>query len=126
MTFPDSQDDTLPQSQANFEERYRLYTGIPPILHQEGYYPIEVEDPYDKWGPELRIYFPDSLRQLDLPARVEICEGNAPGISRINNNNFWWQLTRAGFRLGRNHWVEGIRQTVPPRYRQGFDRGYGL
>lgn len=113
-----------PQSQPGFEENYCLITGLRPVLHSGGYYPIEIATTYDKWGPELRIYFPDSGYDLEFPPTVEVRPGNAPATLRINNNGYWWQLIRAGFRLGTSHSVQTIRSQVPPTYLPDFEAGY--
>lgn len=119
----DFQAEVPPQSQPNFEHHYYLVTGVRPQLHKDGYYPIQVQDPNEKWGPELRIYFPDPLKQIDLPAGVELRQGNAPDILRINNNSFWWHLIRAGFRLGTVHDVARIKQSIPAQFYADFDAG---
>lgn len=114
-----------PQARSSFEERYHLTAGVRPVLHQAGYYPIDIVTTYDKWGAELRIYFPDR-RGLDLPPGVEIRESNKPAQSRINNNSYWWQLVHLGFRLGTNHDRARIRDSVPPAFRDRFDAGAAL
>lgn len=81
-----------------------------------------LRDSHDKWGAELRIYFPDQ-GVLEFPPSVEIREGNKTGQLRINNNGFWWQLIGAGFRLGTGHALGRIRDSVPPSFRARFDAG---
>jgi hypothetical protein len=110
-----------PQSQANFEEHYLLLTGTRPIPHSNGYFPISIQTTRDKWGPELRIYFPEPGPGFDLPPQIEIRPGNNPGIVRINNNWFWWTLVRIGFRLGTVHDVNMIRGHVPAGLRPTFE-----
>lgn len=109
-----------PQSQTAFEERYYLLTGTRPRPHQEGYFPISIRTTWDKWAPELRIYFPKLDSNFDLPPEVEVRAGNEPGIQRINNNRFWWNLVTAGFRLGRAHEITKIRAGVPAKFRDTF------
>ncbi len=113
-----------PQSQPGFEENYYLVTRVRPVLHNSGYYPIEIVTTYDKWGPELRIYFPDSGLNLEFPPTVDVRPGNAPRTLRINNNDFWWQLIRVGFRLGASHNTQTLRGGIPPRFVAEFDNGY--
>jgi hypothetical protein len=112
-----------PQSQEGFEENYLMLTSTRPVLHSQGYYPIRIRTTYDKWGPELRIYFPDG-RTVDFPPYVEVRPGNEAGVLRINNNRFWWLLVRSGFRLGVNHDLRRIREGVPPKYQADFERGF--
>jgi hypothetical protein len=77
----------------------------------------------DKWGPELRIYFPDSTQPLDFGSGVQVRAGQSAGISRINNNALWMRLVSMGFRLGTAHEVDQIRKTIPIEMRASFDRG---
>ena len=120
----DFQAEVPPQSQPHFEQNYSSLTGTHPVLHRDGYFPIRIQTTYDKWGPELRIYFPDPGRGLDLPSDVEIRSGSTPEVVRINNNGFWWRLIKVGFRLGRNHQIAEIRQRIPRQYQPDFDGGY--
>ena len=108
--------------QAQFEEKYRNMTGCRPVLNKDKYFPIDVVRDYDKWGPELRIYLPDR-DDVEFPQDVKLVSGTALGTSRINNNNYWWQLVRVGFRLGTGHDVENIRASVPLDFRAEFDEG---
>jgi len=117
------QAEVPPQSQQAFEENYYSLTATRPVLHQRGYYPIQVQQPGDKWGPELRIYLPEPGIDFELPVSVQLRAANAPDLVRINNNTFWWQLVRIGFRLGRTHLTETIRGTVPPAYSGAFEAG---
>jgi hypothetical protein len=117
------QAEVPPQSQANFEEKYFMLTGARPQVGRDGYFPISIVTTYDKWGPELRIYFPDSGRRLEFPSGVDVRGGHAPGMLRINNNDFWWKLVRVGFRLGSRHDVSTIRASIPPKYVTAFDAG---
>jgi hypothetical protein len=118
------QAEVPPQARASFEENYYLSTGRRPTLHRDGYYPIEIETTYDKWAPELRIYFPEYGGRLDLPPEVEVRPGNTEGALRINSNQFWWRLVRVGFRLGTNHDIRQIRETIPPDQRARFELGF--
>ena len=76
----------------------------------------------DKWGPELRIYFPTPTRSLDF-GDIDIRAGQSDGIKRINNNSFWNKLIRLGFRIGKHHDTNAIRGTIPPEKRYLFDEG---
>jgi hypothetical protein len=120
----DFQAEVPPQSQRGFEENYYTLTGVRPIPHNDGYYPIEVATSRDKWGPELRIYFPDRSDPLELPPGVEIRSGKADGLIRINSNHLWWQLVRAGFRLGKQQHADAIRATIPAQFVGDFNEGY--
>jgi hypothetical protein len=119
------QAEVPPQSREGFEENYLMLAGTRPTLHNRGYYPIHIRTTCDKWGPELRIYFPDKGHKMDFPADVEVHPGNEPGVLRINNNRFWWQLVRAGFRLGLHHQIDRIREGVPIKYQSDFEGGFG-
>ena len=112
------------RSQAPFEEKYRNMTGYRPGLHEDKYFLMDTVTNYDKWGPELRIYLPDR-DDVEFPPGVELRSGRNPGTVRINNNNYWWQLVRVGFRLGTGHEVEHIRESVPLEFQADFDEGLG-
>jgi hypothetical protein len=75
-------------------------------------------------GAELRIYFPDLGQQMEFPPGIDVRDGNEPGILRINNNHFWWQLVRAGFRLGTNHDLARLRQGIPAKCLGVFENGF--
>ncbi|HEV2380637.1 MAG TPA: hypothetical protein VG206_12685 [Terriglobia bacterium] len=72
----------------------------------------------------MRIYLPQTQHALELPPNVELRHGSAQGTLRINDNRFWWQVVRAGFRLGRSHDTAKIRQTLPPARVPEFEQGY--
>lgn len=119
----DFQAEVPPQSRDGFEERYSLLTGQRPNQHSQGYYPIHIDTIWDKWAPELRIYFPETHSTFDLPPGVEVRAGHEATSVRINNNRFWWQLVGIGFRLGREHDVNRIRESIPSKNRPSFDAG---
>ena len=112
-----------PQSQQGFEERYFLSAGTRPALHRDGYFPIQIETTWDKWGSELRIYCPANHPPLELPPDVELRDTPDPGLVRINNNALWWKLVNIGFRLGKGHRIDEIRATVPRQFQTSFERG---
>ncbi len=113
-----------PQSRARFEEHYRLFTGLRPLPHENKYFPIETDDNYQKWGPELRIYIPVPANfKLVLPPEVLLRSSPDPGVVRINSNDFWWQLVRVGFRLGSVHKIQSIVGSVPKEYQSHFRSG---
>jgi hypothetical protein len=77
----------------------------------------------DKWGPELRIYFPTPSWKLDFGPDIDIRSGQTDGIKRINNNALWNKLIRLGFRIGKDHDVNMIRDSIPHAQREFFDEG---
>ena len=77
----------------------------------------------DKWGAELRVYFPETKQPLEFGPGIIVRAGQGPGILRINNNAFWTRLVSAGFRLGTNHVVDKIRKTIPREFQASFDKG---
>ena len=113
------------KSPKSFEDKYESRTGIRPVPHRDKYFPIYVETNYAKWGSALRIQFPNR-DQLEFPSDVIVQPTSNPGTVRINNNDYWWQLVRVGFRLGSNHNVQTIRESVPAPFRAAFDEGLGL
>jgi hypothetical protein len=115
------QAEVPPQAQANFDERYFMLAGLRPQVGRDGYFPISIRTTYDKWGPELRIYFPHRGPRLEFPPSVDVRDGHAPGMLRINNNDFWWKLVRIGFRLGSRHDIATIRASVPSKYLTAFE-----
>jgi hypothetical protein len=122
----DFQAEVPPQSQSSFEDRYAMLTGVHPELQRDGYYPVDVQTGNEKWGPELRIYFPDGLCKIDVPDGIEVRSGSADKIVRINNNGLWWRLIGIGFRLGKHHAVASIQNTVPKEFLKAFNDGLAL
>lgn len=113
-----------PRSQSRFEEHYRLVTGSRPVLGVDKYFSINADDNYQKWGPELRIYIPIPENvTLSLAPDVIPRESPDPNVVRINNNAFWWRLVRIGFRLGLQHNVQAIEESIPLGYRKDFRLG---
>jgi hypothetical protein len=72
----------------------------------------------------LRIHFPERNQQVEFPPGVDVRDGNEPGMLRVNNNHLWWQLVRAGFRLGTEHDVARLRQSIPTKYLRDFENGF--
>ena len=70
----------------------------------------------------MRIYFPER-EDIEFPEDIDVRAGSAQGTFRINNNAYWWQLVRVGFRLGTHHRVDDIRESIPDQFRADFDRG---
>ncbi len=77
----------------------------------------------DKWGPELRIYFPTPPREVDFGPEIEVRTGQSDGIKRINNNALWNKLIRLGFRIGKDHNCDAIRNSIPHEKRYLFNEG---
>ncbi len=77
----------------------------------------------DKWGKELRIYFPDTDKKIDLGVDIDIRKGQTPNIKSINNNSVWTKLIGMGFRLGYDHNVEEINKFIPKDKRTAFEDG---
>lgn len=73
--------------------------------------------------PELRIIFPETAVDLELPPNVDVRAGAQDGFGRINNNWFWRMLVKLGFRLGKVHDIEKIRASVPGKFREAFETG---
>lgn len=114
-------DAELPaQSVSNFLENYQVHSGQQITSEHTG---INLLGDVDKWGPELRIYFPVTDLNLRFGQEVQETSGPDPNTLRINNNNFWMRLVRIGFRLGRNHDIEAIRNTIPPDKIASFEEG---
>lgn len=105
--------EVIPRLQGNFERRYELTTGGRPSRYHR------LQSDVDKWGMELRIYFP-RRNGLELPPGIQATAGPAPNVRRINNNRYWWQLVRVGFRLGTEHDVDRIAASVPRRFSSEF------
>lgn len=95
---------------SNFLEQYKRLTGEKISSNHTG---LSSLGDVDKWGPELRIYFPDTYKKFDLGSDVIVREGQMANIKRINNNAVWNKLVRIGFRLGKKHDVEQIRKSIP-------------
>lgn len=108
------------KSVANFLNSYQNLTGQRIGTNHTGLFLLGEGD---KWGPELRIYFPETTHTLEFGTGIVVRAGQAPGILRINNNNLWMRLVAIGFRLGTVHDVDQIRSTIPPEMRSSFDKG---
>ena len=110
-------------SSVNFRNRYRQGTGQDPET-QPGYSRISTTNANDKWGAELRIYYParDGV-EFVFPEGVEPKAGTRDGELRINNNSFWHRLVHAGFRMGPHQDSNAIRESIPHQHRQSFDEG---
>lgn len=114
-------DAELPeQSVSNFLENYQTHSEEQITSDHPG---IDLLGDVDKWGPELRIYFPVTDLNLRFGQDVQITPGPDLGTLRINNNNLWMRLIRIGFRLGRDHDIEAIRETIPPDKIALFEEG---
>jgi len=111
------------RSITNFLDNYEIHSGERVTPDTDG---IIILGDVDKWGPELRIYFPNPNFNFYLGQNIEIRSGNVPELSRINNNNLWMRLIRIGFRLGKNHNIESIRGTIPPDQINNFEIGLSL
>lgn len=77
----------------------------------------------DKYGAELRVYFPTPPRELDFGPDIEVRAGQTDGIKRINNNALWNKLVGLGFRVGSDHDCDLIRNSIPHEKRYLFDEG---
>ena len=62
----------------------------------------------NKWGTECRIYFNcnGDLNDEFTMLGIDVEEGSRPYKQewrfRVNNNEFFWALVRAGYKIGRN------------------------
>lgn len=114
-------DAELPrQSVSNFLENYQIHSGEQITSDHPG---IDLLGDVDKWGPELRIYFSVTNLNLRFGQEVQTTSGTDQGTLRINNNNLWMRLVRIGFRLGRDHDIEAIRNAIPPDKKDLFEEG---
>jgi len=117
-------DAEIPQeSSCNFFDNYEIYSEERVNSDTDG---VIILGDVDKWGPELRIYFPTPNFNFFIGKNIEIRSGIVQGQSRINNNNLWMRLIRIGFRLGRNHDIEKIKATIPPDQIKNFEMGRRL
>lgn len=108
------------KAMSNFISNYNKLTGENINQSSEG---ITSLGEVDKWGAELRIYFPETNSKIDLGEDITIRDGQTPEIKRINNNSVWNKLIRIGFRLGRNHDVQKIRKMIPDNKLKQFENG---
>lgn len=109
-------------SQIEFEKKYLSQTNVVPKPDNINYYVLHSDA--NKWGIELRIYFvsngnlPSSLKKRRVSAR--------PGgsyNSRINDNEFIWELIKYGFRLSNVQDVSFIESKVLETYKGDFKKG---
>lgn len=112
--------EVIPRLQGTFEHRYELIARRVPERNRYGYYTLQKDA--DKWGMELRLYYPARVG-LEFPPNVHPRSGRSPDTCRINHNRYWWQLVTVGFRLGTNHDRNQIERNVPPQFRGAFLKG---
>ena len=76
------------------------------------------------WGIAVRIRFSPRLLQMlpSLEAFFQITEVR-DGTKVINSKAWAYELFESGFRIGRNHDVAIIRQSVPDEFKDAFDIG---
>lgn len=91
-----------PDQADQFEENYLHITGIRPVTG-----PHYQHQP-QKWGAECRIYFncdrdlTNDFKQLKIHVEQARRLYREEWKYRVNNNEFFWALIRAGYRLGKN------------------------
>jgi len=106
-----------------FSNSYKSATGELP--QGQGYY--ELHEGADKWGAELRIGFPSHMQLQPwfiLPVGVQPAPKAQNGISRINNNSFWWHLVEYfGFQIGASQDLEIIRSRIHPNFIESLEQG---
>jgi hypothetical protein len=115
-----------PKSAEGFQRAYAESTGDNSVWQSPTVYLLE--EGVDKWGSELRIYFPKSIVDdcFVLPAGVSVVKGFSPNEMRINDNGYWWSLVRdLGFRVGAPQDIASIRTRMPENLRTAFDEGIG-
>ena len=105
---------------SNFLEHYNSLTGDTVSVSHPN---VILLGDVDKYGAELRIYFPSKHPKLDFGPGIDVRAGQTDGIERINNNALWFKLVGLGFRLGKDHDRESIRGSVPHDKREFFDEG---
>lgn len=110
-------------SQIEFERKYLSLTEIVPKPDNVNYYVLHGDA--NKWGIELRIYFvsnenlPSSLKKRRVNARP-----GGPYNSRINDNEFVWELIKYGLRLSNVQNAGFIESKVPKTYKGDFQKGF--
>jgi hypothetical protein len=106
----------------SFEHRYQELTGLKPEVGQ-GYYQDHSEETADKWW-----FSTDITWKPDFPVNVPPCNivHDPGGRKTIHKNSFWWSLINIGFRLGRGHNTNQIRESIPTQFRSAFDGGLSL
>lgn len=116
-------DAELPiKEQTKFESKYHRLTGIIPKPDNKNYYILH--NKVDKWGIELRINFispgiiPQSLKKMAVQPRP-----STKYTHRVNNNEFIWELIQAGFLLGDTQDDNRIRNLVPNKYLNSYNKG---
>ncbi len=91
-----------PNGVEQFNANYSQITGREPIVGQ-GY---QIQP--NKWGTECRIYFNcnHDLNDDFLVLGIDVEQGARPYKQwwkyRVNNNDFFWELIRTGYKLGNN------------------------
>lgn len=94
--------EVSPEKQNQFEADYYALTGQMPT--EGAHYQAQP----NKWGAELRVYFNSDTDLSDefSALHINVEEGRRPYHSqcryRVNNNDFFWELVKSGYRLGGN------------------------
>lgn len=119
-------DAELPiKEKTKYESKYHKLTGLIPKPDNKNYYILH--DEVDKWGIELRIYFissgiiPQALNKMAVQPRPA-----TKYTHRINNNEFIWKLIQAGFLLGDLQDEKRIKNLIPNKYLNSYNKGFGI
>lgn len=118
----DLQAELPPASVEGFLGRYSQLAGAVPRPGDPGFYVLS--EPLNKWGPELRIYFPATPTELDelyFGEDIEVRDAQGDGQYRINNNDFFYDLAAYGFVLGPTQDIDRIRARIPAVFHVYFD-----
>ena len=112
----------------DWAERYMDATGGPLPAENCGLYQV-VEAGANKWACAARVTVKADMSDMllagawsALPMEVNIIEGPA-GVVTIHSEDVVWRLFHAGFALGCLQDVVRIRDLVPGRLLEHFDRG---
>jgi hypothetical protein len=113
------------RAQSRFESKYRDITGVTPKPDDRNYYLLHSDA--DKWGVELRISF-ISNDNIPLYLKDSVVDPRPGGEynSRINDNDFIWQLIEYGFRLSNEQDTNLIASYIPEGYEDDFQKGLEL
>ncbi len=102
VTDPFLEAEVNPNGVAAFEDDYFAITNERPVVGT-GY-----QHQKNKWGTECRIYFncETDLNDQFSALGIDVEQGDRPYKNeyrfRVNNNDFFWGLVRAGYKLGKN------------------------
>lgn len=85
-------------------------------------------DKTNKFGPQIRIFFPESnLREIFVPPGINNKRNqnlDKQTSCNVSDNQWCWELLEMGFNLGKEHDIERVISNIPNEHKESFYVGY--